>query len=182
MKRVRVSLSCLTIILMMTFLAGCGTVTERWAYNHEPEKEILALSDNGKAVYKEQKYTYTKDDEYIHLKSSSGEDLDLRYVVDKDELIVYEASTYTLSGEGSDDNEVVGNWVQDNGWVFVFTPEGVFGEDNVFSGHYSVNEDEHSIKLMYEEPLQDAILYYQRTGDELTIEYPWRLVHVQKGE
>ena len=182
MKNVRVSLSCLIIISIMTFLTGCGNVTERWAYNHEPEKEILAFYDNGKAVYKEEKYTYTKDDEYIHLKSSSGETTDLRYAVTKDGMTVYESSTYTLSGNGSDDSEVVGNWVQDNGWVFVFTPEGVFGEDNIFSGHYSVNEEEHSIKLMYEEPLQDAILYYQRSGDELTIEYPWRMVPVQKGE
>ena len=52
MKRVRVVTSCLTIVLALTFLMGCGAKTERWAYNHEPEKEILALSDNGKAVYK----------------------------------------------------------------------------------------------------------------------------------
>ena len=28
-------------------------------------------------------------------------------------------------------------------------------------------------------PIEDAILYFERTGDELTIEYPWPMVPVQ---
>ena len=178
MKRVRVVTSCLTIVLALMFLMGCGAKTERWAYNHEPEKEILALSDNGKAVYKEESYTFTKDDKYIHLKTSSGVETDLRYFDTKDGMTVYETSTYKLKGEGSEDG-VVGHWEQDNGWVFEFTAEGVFNEDNFFSGHYSVNEADNSIKLMYDEPIEDAILYFERTGDELTIEYPWPMVPVQ---
>ena len=181
MIRVCKSLSCLTIILAMTILMGCGAKTERWAYNHEPETEVLALSDNGKAVFKGEKYTYTKDENYIRLKTDSGVEMPLRYFVTKDGMTVYETSVYKLDGNGSDEG-IVGSWKQDNGWVFEFTAEGVFNEDNFFSGHYSVNEADNSIKLMYDEPIEDAILYFERSGDELTIEYPWPMVLVEDGK
>ena len=33
---------------------------------------------------------------------------------------------------------------------------------------------------MYLDPLQDTLLYYDLDGDELAIDYPWRMVHVSK--
>ena len=63
---------------------------------------------------------------------------------------------------------------------FQFNEDGKFCEDNIFYGYYSVDEEASTIKLMYDEPLQDALLYYRLNGNELTIDYPWTLVPLTK--
>ncbi len=165
--------------LMITVLAGCGKVTESWAYSHEPETEIISLWDNGKAVYNGDKYSYTKDDEYITLKDKSGTEQKLKYVPDGEGILLYEKSTYEYQGEGAPDG-IIGLWTQDNGWSFEFTEDGKFGEESIFFGHYSVDESNSSIKLMYDDPIPDAILYYSVDGDKLTIDYPWPMVKTDK--
>ena len=91
-------------------------------------------------------------------------------------MTLYEESTYTRSGEGEG---VVGNWLQGNGWSYVFTDSGEFSEENIFFGHYTVDEKKSRIKLMYDEPMEDAYLYYTLNGDKLTVAYPWPMVRVQ---
>ena len=181
MKRLRFVTVLVLMLSVMIQTAGCGSNKESWAYNHDPSTEIISLSDNGKAVYKGEKYSYTKDDEFITLKDSSGTELKLRYLIDGEEMTLYEKSTYDRSPEGPSEG-LTGLWKQDNGWSFEFTKEGTFAEENIFFGHYTVNEDDSTIKLMYDEPLQDAILYYSLDGDKLTIDYPWTLVHTTKGD
>ncbi|MBR5420401.1 MAG: hypothetical protein IK115_04565 [Lachnospiraceae bacterium] len=174
----------IAVFLLMTLIltTACADKAERWAYNHEPETEILSLNEgNGTALYKGVKYKYEKTPDRINLKDDKGETLSLRYVAEGDGMILYEASTYIRDGEGSQGpDSIVGDWKQENGWIFRFTAEGGFSEEDMFYGHYSLNEEQHSIKLMYDDPLEDAILYYTLDGDRLTIEYPWPLVRVQK--
>ena len=67
------------MMLILTVLGGCGSKTEKWAYVHEPMEAVIALSEDGKATYKGNEYTYTKDDTYITLKDESGEQLQIRY-------------------------------------------------------------------------------------------------------
>ncbi len=173
--------SCLAAVMLLIMLTvtGCGGTAESWAYDYEPTVEILNLGGNGKAVYKGEKYSkYVKDDEFITLSGKDGE-LKIRYEMDKDNMIFYEESTYTRSGdEGS--SGVIGKWTQDNGWAFSFDANGQFVEDGFFGGHYSVNEENCTIKLMYSDPIPDAILYYSLDGDKLTIGYPWTLVKTEK--
>ena len=173
--------SCLAAVLLLLMLTvtGCGGTAESWAYDYEPATEILNLGGNGKAVYKGEKYSkYVKDGEFITLSGKDGE-LKIRYEMDKDNMILYEESTYTRSGdEGS--SGVIGKWTQDNGWAFSFDANGQFVEDGFFGGHYSVNEENGTIKLMYSDPIPDAILYYSLEGDRLTIAYPWTLVKTEK--
>ncbi len=168
-----------SLVFTVVLLAGCGSKADSWAYSHEPEKEILSLSDNGKAVYKGSNYAYTKDDSFITLKSDDGTEIKMRYVPnDKDakKMTLYESSEYEFRGEGHPDS-VIGVWFQDNGRSnFQFTDKGTFSEDNVFYGHFTVDENEHTIKLMYDEPLEDTILYYTLDNDKLIIDYPWPLV------
>ena len=168
------------IILSILSLTGCGKKTESWAYNHEPEKEILAFYSNGKATYKGETYKYTRDDSYINLKDKSNS-TQLRYVKDGENIILYEKSTYHRQGGDAEDG-IVGLWSQDNGWSYQFTEEGKFSEDNVFFGSYSVDEGEQCIKLMYDDPLEDAYLYYSLDGNDMTIDYPWPLVPTQAGQ
>nr|WP_297707568.1 hypothetical protein [uncultured Butyrivibrio sp.] len=165
------------LLLSLLSLTGCGRKTESWAYNHEPTQEVLALYSNGKATYKGDEYKYKRDDSYIYLKTKD-DSTQLHYVKDGDNIILYEKSVYHRSG--SDGDGVVGLWTQDNGWSYQFTEEGKFSEDNIFYGSYSVDEEQKCIKLMYDDPLQDAYLYYELEGDELTIDYPWPMVPTQK--
>ena len=179
MKRLNICTFCISFLLVSAVLSGCGSKTEKWAYVHEPEEEIIALSDNGKATYKGSEYTYTKDDTYINLKDkSSGQEESLRYEMNGDQMTLYEESTYTRQGE-TDEDSVVGVWTQDNGWSYQFTEDGSFSEENIFFGHYSIDEAKSCIKLMYDDPIEDAYLYYTLNGDELTVAYPWPMVRVQ---
>ncbi|MCR5687108.1 MAG: hypothetical protein K6G58_03730 [Lachnospiraceae bacterium] len=178
-RKITSLLICLAVTASV--LCSCGNVLESWAYIHDPQTEILSLSDNGKAVYKGSNYKYTKDDSFITLKDSSGGETKLRYVTDGDNIILYESSTYDFDGEG-EPNGVIGVWVQDNGWSFQFTEKGTFAEENIFHGHYIVDENAHTIKLAYEEPMEDALLYYSLDGKKLTIEYPWPMVRTDSGK
>lgn len=166
------------MILMISLISGCGAVTEDWAYIHEPETTVLSLSDNGKAIYKGEKYNYVKDDTFFTL-TRGGEELKLRYLMDGDKMVLYEKSTYTYDGEGSPDG-IVGVWKQDNGWLYEFTADGSFSEESIFFGHYTVDESNGTIKLMYSDPIEDALLYYEFDGDDLVIDYPWPMVHTTK--
>ena len=141
----------------------------------------MSLDGRGRAVYKGEKYGYTQDDSFINLTDSEGNVTSLRYLLDKDrnEMTLYESSTYQYSGDSSPKG-VVGAWSQSNNWTFQFNEDGKFCEDNIFYGYYSVDEEASTIKLMYDEPLQDALLYYQLNGNELTIDYPWTLVPLTK--
>lgn len=169
------------IFLSLLSLSGCGSKkVESWAYNHEPEKEILAFYSNGKADYKGEEYKYTRDDSYIHL-TAGDVTTTLRYVTNGDNITLYERSTYHLEA-GDANGSIVGLWTQDNGWSYQFTEEGKFSEDNIFFGSYSVDESQSCIKLMYDDPIEDAFLYYELDGDTLTIDYPWPMVPTQQGE
>ena len=176
MKKIKIYSILISIMCVMTLLGGCGSKTEKWAYDYEPTQAVIALSENGKATYKGNEYTYTKDDTYITLKDENGEQQKIRYEMNGDKMTLYEESTYTRSGSG---DGVVGNWLQGNGWSYVFTDSGEFSEENIFFGHYTVDEEKSRIKLMYNDPMEDAYLYYTLNGDKLTVAYPWPMVRVQ---
>ncbi len=167
------------LAIAMFALSACGTNTKSYAYIHDPETEVLSLSDNGKAVYKGSNYKYIQDDSFITLKSSDGNEIKLRYVPDeKDDkkMILYEKVSYNYEGEGKPES-VIGVWVDDNGRSsFQFTDKGTFAEDNFFYGHFSVNDKDRTIKLMYAEPMEDTILYYSIEDGKLIIDYPWPMV------
>ena len=94
MKMVKRFACMVMTVFLLSVMTGCGATSEQWAYNHEPENKILELVSNGKAEYKGNGYTYTKDDSFIHLKDKSGNTTDIRYVMEGDEMLFYEASAY----------------------------------------------------------------------------------------
>jgi hypothetical protein len=160
---------------------GCGKKaekTESWAYVHEPKEEILSFYDDGEAVYKGEKYSYTKDDLYINLLNANGEQEKIRYEMEGSTMLLYEESTYEYAGDKAGD-DITGTWTQDNGWSYQFTEDGKFSEENIFFGHYSIDEENSCIKLMYDDPIEDAYLYYELDGNKLTVAYPWPMVETE---
>ena len=175
MKVKNIVLFTATSLLTALLLGGCGATSEEWAYVHDPSTEVLRLSDNGKAEYKGDSYSYTQDDNFIKLTSKKGETLTLRYEKEDDNMILYEKSTYSYNGDEPSDG-IVGLWTQDNGWSYQFTEDGKFSEENIFFGHYVVDTEKSCIRLMYDDPIEDAYLYYTLDGDKLTVDYPWPMV------
>ncbi len=164
------------VLSAVLILSGCGGKAEHWAYNHEPDKEVLTLYDNGKAVFEGNEYKYTRSDGVISMTGKDGSVTSHKYEADGDKMIFYNPSVYTREGKGEG---VRGKWIHDNGRnLFEFSANGQFNEDNYFYGHYTVNEKDGTIKLMYVDPLQDTLLYYSLDGDKITIEYPWPMVQV----
>ncbi len=178
MKLYKQTFLTIMILMVMGISTGCGTKTESWAYAYAPGEEIVALYDNGDAVYKGNDYKYKKDDDSITLKDKSGNELNLRYEMEGDTMLLYEKSTYKYSGEDNRDG-IIGVWRQDNGWSYIFTADGKFSEENIFFGKYSVDEEKSCIRLMYDDPIEDAYLYYTLSGDELTVDYPWPMTRME---
>lgn len=178
MKRIKLIIFRCMLVCAMVVLTGCGKA-ERWAYIHDTETEILRLGSDGKAEFNGEKYSYTRDDQYIELTDGDGELLKMRYVMDGDQMLLYEKSVYTFSGSGERDG-LIGLWTQGNGWSFEFTDKGTFCEDTYFTGYYSVDEENSVIKLMYNDKFVDTYVYYSIENDELCIEYPWPMVRMGK--
>ncbi len=181
MKKSKYFLVALSLLCLSPMLFGCGKTaekTESWAYMHEPKEEVLSLYDDGEAIYKGEKYSYTKDDSYISLLDESGAQEKIRYEMEGNTMLLYEESTYEYSGTKTGDG-ITGIWTQDNGWSYQFTEDGKFSEENIFFGHYTVDEANSCIKLMYDDPIEDAYLYYELDGNKLTVAYPWPMVETQ---
>lgn len=169
------------LLLGMLFVAGCGKTNSNvgelkgnWGYIHEPETTVLSVKENGKTVFEGKNYTIDVAEDFITL-SSSGESEKMRYVLDKDGLLLYKNTVYYLEGDSSDG--IVGRWVGENGkWSFEFTENGTFQEDGYFPGYYAVDENSGVIKLMYNDHFEDTVCYYVVEGNKLTLQYPWRMV------
>ena len=171
----------LTLVLLISgtfiLLTGCRKKMESWAYDYEPGTEVIALYQNEYGVYKGERYDYEKDDKYITFKKGS-EEIKLRYMMDGDKMLLYETSVYTAA-EDVKPGSIVGTWLQENGWSYIFSETGEFSEEGIFFGHYSVDETNGTIKLMYEDPVPDIYLYYKLDGNSLTIDYPWPMTHTE---
>ena len=160
MKRLKKTLIIFALIMAMLIPVGCGEKkTESWAYDYE---------------------TYVKDDDSITLTDKDGNSVEHRYYMDSDKMVFYIASVYDYKGDGAPEG-IVGNWESGRN-IFRFTsePSLEFSEEDIFYGHYSVDKDNSSIKLMYSDPIPDVTLYYSLDGNKLTIDYPWPLVKTQK--
>ncbi|MCR5734124.1 MAG: hypothetical protein K6G22_05885 [Lachnospiraceae bacterium] len=182
----------LTVFIAMAvtglcLMTGCnkteGPLNGDWAYIHDTEKTVISLDKNGKAVFKDKKYSYTTDPEYIKLSSKDGS-LDLRYELNDDGFNLYESEVYVLE-EGDEPDGITGSYIKNDGnWALKFSENGTFAEgvEVSFSGHYTVDEDQKKITLIYDDRLDfdDTVLYYEQDGRELHIEYPTQMVKTGK--
>lgn len=182
MSKTRFFILFLIVSILSVCLIGCGKKSDsalvgKWAYIHDKENAVLILKDDCSAIYKGKSYDFEDDGSYITLKSSD-EEKKMKYVIENEDMYLYETNVYTYAGEGTPDG-VVGVWKNDqNKWEFEFTESGTFKEDTYFPGYYTVNEEDSSIKLMYNDQFEDTVIYYSITGNEITIQYPWRMVRM----
>lgn len=172
----------LVLLMIATVLCGCGNkanvgqLAGEWAYIHDTETAALVIKNNGKTVLDNVSYSATADDTFITLKASDGSEEKLRYVLDKDGMLLYKNTTYTLEGDNT--YGLVGTWKHDK-WSFEFTDDGTFIEDGYFPGYYVVDEASKTIKLIYNDHFEDSICYYETEGNELHLQYPWRMVKIK---
>ena len=180
MKTFRLCTLISLMIVITVGLCGCGSKVDSklcgdWAYIHDDVTTILSIESNGKAVYKGLAYTVSADDQYIDFKGGNG-DMKLRYEIEDDGILIYERTVYEYDGETAPDG-LVGNWVATpEGWTFEFTDGGEFKEDGYFPGYYTVDEANQSAKLIYNDHFEDTTIYYTIDGNELLMEYPWKMV------
>lgn len=185
MKSMKSVLLLAVLSVMLCMIAGCGGSKDplkgSWAYNHEPEKEILKIKGSH-AEYKGEKYEYSSDDTFIYLKKD-GNEQKLRYVITEDGVNLYEPAVYEYQGEGTP-NGIIGDW-KCGLWEYIFSEDGRFQED-YFTGMYK--SDENTITLVYdrvygqEDSFDDTLIYYILDNNKLYVEYPWPLVKTSAGK
>lgn len=173
------SLLAVVFILIMScaFLTGCkDDAEEAWGYAYDSNTPVLAFLKDGTAQYHDKDFkSYEVTDKVIRLTDDKGNVTEIKYYDDKEKRYIYENKSYEYT-YGDDNTQLIGVWENADTASFQFIAKGTFLEDGIFPGHYYVDEEEHSIKLAYNDPMPDIYLYYSIEGGILTIEYPWPLL------
>jgi hypothetical protein len=174
----------LLVLAIMLLGVGCGKTSVQqnlyekallgdWAYIHDLDTTQASFHEDGTAKFEGQKYTYTCDEEKIHLTDKKDATKDLRYVLNGEQMVVYIPGTYTIQDDSKGEG-IVGVWYcEEKKWTYEFTDKGTFMEDGALTGYYMVDEQAGTVKLVYGEALEDTVFYYKLTEDGLFIEYPW---------
>lgn len=178
-----------SMLLSLSFMVSCGVnkdgdklsqealnICGSWAYIHDRETAVAVFQKNGKAEYNGEKFSFDCDNQFIYLKGENGDTTSLRYQLDDEGMYLYQNTTYTYQGEGVPDG-VIGQWIcPETNWSFEFTDAGTFMEDGIFPGIYVVDEEEKTCRLIYNDQFEDTVCFYHIEGNELYLEYPWRMV------
>ncbi len=191
MKKIQILTSFLAILLMLLLMTACSKnenetaisnealgICGSWAYIHDKETAIAVFHEDGTAVYEGKDYSFEGDSQFIKLKDTDGVTTQLRYTLDDEGMYLYSNNTYTYSGEGEPDG-LIGEWAcKEKNWSYSFTEAGTFIEDGFFPGYYTVDNDNSTFKLVYNDQFEDTVCYFHLDKDKLLIEYPWRMVRM----
>jgi major membrane immunogen (membrane-anchored lipoprotein) len=189
MKMTKFTATFLVIVLMLLLMTACGkkendtTLSDEalkicgsWAYNHDKETAIAIFNEDGTAQYEGKDYSFDCDSQFIKLRNSDGETTQLRYKLDDAGMYLYSNNTYTFTGEG-EPSGLVGEWsCAEKKWSYSFTDKGTFMEDGFFPGYYTVDDENSTFKLVYNDQFEDTVCYFRLEGNNLQIEYPWQMV------
>ena len=152
-----------------------------WAFNHEPEKSVLLLRDDGTAVWQGQECAWKDDGEYLHLVQDNGEDIPIRYLATEEKTLIWLPTEY-VRAEGIPGEGLLGAWIgkESAGSTFIFREDGMFLEDGTFTGTFTVDPEKGSVLLVYIKYFDDTLCYFSLEGNDiLKMEYPWPLVETQ---
>ena len=181
----KVAATAIGCLILATSLSGCSDEEQpyfgKWAYIHEDTETVLTLKSNGKGEFEGNKFTYTVEDDFLVFTDSEGNKESHRFQMDGDQMLFYEQETYSLDKSKTETNDgLIGCWVNDKKLSYEFTDNGSFMEDGHFPGHYTLDESNSSVKLAYNDHFADTVLYYSIDGEQLTVDYPWPMVHTKK--
>ena len=189
MKIAKVLPTFFLIVLMVLLMTACGKndtaksedaqkISGSWAYIHDRETEIAVFREDGIAQYEGKDYSFECDSQFINLKDTDGETIQLRYALDDEGMYLYSNNTYTFSGEG-EPNGLIGEWTyEEKNWSYSFTEEGTFLEEGYFPGYYTVDDENSTFKLTYNDQFEDTVCYFRLEENNLHIQYPWRMVRI----
>ncbi len=187
MKNTKFIATFLVIVLILLLMTACGKnntalseeaqgICDSWAYIHDKETAIAVFHKDGTAQYEGEDYSFECDSQFIKLKNSEGETTKLRYSLDDEGMYLYSNNTYTFSGEG-EPSGLIGEWsCAEKKWSYSFTEEGTFLEDGFFPGYYTVDDENSTFKLVYNDQFEDTVCYFRIEENKMFIEYPWRMV------
>ncbi|MBR6020450.1 MAG: hypothetical protein IK055_09585 [Lachnospiraceae bacterium] len=184
-RRKMLLLLCL-VLMACAVLVACDDddrkAKERWAFNHETDKAVLTVYEDGSAEFQGKEYTkYEVGDKVIKMTAKDGSVDEFRYYDDEKYRYIYLTSTYDFyesdTFAGYDGSTLVGAWTKgEDKESFQFTPNGTFLEDGYWAGYYFPHDDG-SIKLVYDNQVfDDTTIYYTIKDKKLTIEYPWLMI------
>ena len=150
-----------------------SNVKEWWAFDPSDAKPSLIVRKDGTAQYKNVEYARCEiTDNSYRLTDEKGAVLDLEFRdAENGNRYIYDVWEYERT-EGDKGPSVVGVWECGNNY-YEFSAKGTFQEDGVFFGHYSVDVNAGTIRLMYERDLSDTVMYYHIENDHMTVRYPF---------
>ena len=188
MKKTKVLSTFFVVVLML--LTACSKkervalseeavdICGSWAYIHDKETAIAVFREDGTAQYEGKDYTFDCDSMFIKLTNKDSETIQLRYALDDEGMYLYSNNTYIYSGDSKPDG-LVGEWTcAENNWTYSFSEAGTFLEDGYFPGYYTIDNENSTFKLVYNDQFEDTICYFQMDDNKLHIEYPWRMVEI----
>ena len=148
-------------------------VSEWWAFDPSDDGPALIVRKDGTASYKGVEYKKCEvTDNMYKLTDDKGAVLELEYKdTENGNRYIYDIWEYDRT-DGAKGPSVVGVWESGNNY-YEFTAKGTFQEDGVFFGHYSVDVNAGTIRLMYERDLADTLMYYHIENDHMTVRYPF---------
>jgi hypothetical protein len=181
----------LTVVLILLLMTACGKnkndtalsnealgICGNWAYIHDKETAVAVFGEDGSAEYEGKDYTFECDSQFINLRNKDDETIQLRYELDNEGMYLYSNNTYTFCGEGEPDG-LVGEWsCAEKNWSYIFTEAGTFMEDGFFPGYYTVDDENSTFKLVYNDQFEDTVCYFRLAENMLHIEYPWQMVKI----
>ncbi len=154
-----------------------------WAFNHEPEKSVLLLREDGTAVWQGQECAWQDDGGYLHLKPEDGEEITIRYQATAEKTLVWLPAEY-VRAEGVPGEGLAGAWIgkESEGSTFIFREsDHMFLEDGTFTGTFTEDPEAGTLLLAYIQYFDDTLCYFRLEGnDVLKMEYPWPLVETQQ--
>ena len=179
----------LVMILILSMIAAASAESAGfrpgdWAFNHEPEKSVLLLREDGTAVWKGKDCTWQDDGEYLHLATGNGEEVSLRYRTAEGKTLIWLPVEY-VRAEGVPGEGLIGAWIgkESEGSTFIFREsDHMFLEDGTFTGTFRTDPEAGTVLLVYLQHLfDDTLCYFRLEGNDiLKMEYPWPLVETQQ--
>lgn len=170
------TLLILLLLVLLPVVSSFAAVSAgEWVSPDVPEQAVLTVAEDGTVLYRGIAYEPQIADPVSLLVPREGEGSPLRCMLSDDQMVLFLPTVYSRHEEDQGTG-FPGVWMSTaGGSSFIFTEDGRFLEDGVFTGTFSLDDAEESFTLHYQGPFEDTLCYCGLEGDTLTVEYPWKL-------